>query len=100
MQLFEQPQILFVDGWPLPVLGAGSYYGMVLPPPGVRAEAPSDPTSHGAPVTLEQAKRLHVKTVLDALDWHMSEAGRVLDVDRRTLYRLCKRWGLVRPVRP
>lgn len=54
------------------------------------------PLTHGARVTLEQAKAHHVQTVLLALEWNMSEAAKVLEVDRRTLYRLCKRWGLRR----
>ena len=52
---------------------------------------------HGPPITLEQAKALHVKTILSELGWNLSEAARVLEVDRRTMHRLIKRWGLMRP---
>ena len=94
LELFDQPQILVVDGSSLPELGAGHFYGIALPP--APASPIDPPLTHGAPITLEQAKAAHVKTVLEALDWNMSEAGRVLEVDRRTLYRMCKRWRLER----
>lgn len=51
----------------------------------------------GPPVTLEQAKAAHIANVLHELDWHMSDAAKVLAVDRRTMYRLVQRYGLKRP---
>lgn len=50
----------------------------------------------GAPVTLEQAKALHVQTVLRELAGNLSQAALVLAVDRRTLYRMIGRWGFER----
>ncbi len=48
----------------------------------------------GPPVTLEQAKRLHVQRVLLELDWNVSHAAKVLDVNRRTLHRMIDRYDL------
>lgn len=53
----------------------------------------------GPPVTLEQAKAAHVARVLDELAWNLTEAALVLAVDRRTMHRLVKRYGLSRPAR-
>lgn len=50
----------------------------------------------GPPVTLEQAKALHVQTVLGELGGNLTEAARVLAVHRRSLYRMIERWGIER----
>lgn len=50
----------------------------------------------GPPITLEQAKAAHVAAVLAELGWNLSEAALVLAVDRRTLHRMVKRWGINR----
>lgn len=49
--------------------------------------------------TLEQVMFEHVTLVIDACKGNMSKAADVLDVDRRTLYRMCERMRVPRPVR-
>ncbi len=94
------PQLVFCNPSALPRTASGAFYGMVLPPPGVSPLAHLDEPPAallGAPVTLEQAKQRHVETILSALAWNMGTAAKVLDIERRTLYRMCERWGLKRP---
>ncbi len=43
----------------------------------------------------EDAERRHVLSVLAECDWHMTEAARVLEVDRTTLYRMLDRLGVL-----
>lgn len=87
----DAPQILFpTPGERFDALGPGQYYG-------TRTGPPKPPELELVPVTLEQAKRLHVKTVLDALDWHMTEAGRVLDGRPPNAVPAVQAWGLHRP---
>lgn len=47
--------------------------------------------------TIEQVVGAHVRRVLTSLDWNLSQAAKVLDVDRRTVYRLMKRHQIERP---
>ena len=50
--------------------------------------------------TLEQVMYEHVTLVIAGCDGNMSRAAHVLDVDRRTLYRMCERMKVPRLVRP
>ena len=49
------------------------------------------------PLTLEQAKALHVARVLREKNWNKSAAARALAIDRRTLYHLIDRYGIKEP---
>jgi len=48
--------------------------------------------------SLEDVERLHIETVLEDQDWNISQAARVLGVDRGTLYNKIKKHGLTRHV--
>jgi DNA-binding NtrC family response regulator len=47
--------------------------------------------------TLADAERQHVEEVLRQTAWNISQAARVLDIDRVTLYNKIRRYGLQRP---
>ena len=86
-------QILFLKpGDSLPDL-PGSFYRVTVS----RTPTPEPAAKLGDPLTMDQVMRRHVETILSALSWRMTDAAKVLNVDRRTLYRWCKRWALVRP---
>jgi transcriptional regulator of acetoin/glycerol metabolism len=48
----------------------------------------------GAFQTADQALRAHVQSVASAFGWNMVRSARALDVDRRTLYRWMRSWGI------
>ena len=45
-------------------------------------------------VTLDEIRRRHVIKVLEACGGNRSEAAKILGVDRKTLYRRLRRWGV------
>lgn len=98
LELFDHPpvpapQILFLKpGDSLPDL-PGSFYRVTVS----RTPTPEPAAKLGDPLTMDQVMRRHVETILSALSWRMTDAAKVLNVDRRTLYRWCKRWALARP---
>jgi transcriptional regulator of acetoin/glycerol metabolism len=47
-------------------------------------------------ITLDEIRRRHVVHVLDACGGNRSEAAKILGVDRKTLYRRLRRWGVAR----
>ncbi len=47
--------------------------------------------------TLADAERQHIEAVLTAAEWNISQAARILDIDRVTLYNKIRRFGLRRP---
>ena len=47
--------------------------------------------------SLEEIERFHIKRTLDYHDWNKSRSANVLGVERSTLDRKIKRYGLVRP---
>lgn len=56
-------------------------------------------TSNGPTIrTLEETERRAVAKALRASDT-MTEAAKLLGVNRRTLYRMCKRWNIQQPKR-
>ena len=55
----------------------------------VTAEIPID-----LKVPLDEIRRRHVVRVLDACGGNRSEAAKILGVDRKTLYRRLRRWGV------
>jgi transcriptional regulator of acetoin/glycerol metabolism len=44
--------------------------------------------------SLADVQREHIRLTLIELDGNMTAAARVLDIDRRTLYRKCEVYGL------
>jgi DNA-binding NtrC family response regulator len=64
-------------------------------PYGVRAGAEARAAASG-PRSLVEAEKAHVKRILDEVGWNISEASRVLEVDRGTVYNKIKQFGLKR----
>jgi transcriptional regulator with PAS, ATPase and Fis domain len=57
----------------------------------------SPPLSQERPRSLKELERRHVQDVLEDCDWNVTKAGRALDVNRVTLHKMIKRFGLRRP---
>ncbi len=49
-----------------------------------------------APRSLEEAEIAHIRQILDEQDWNISHAAKVLQVDRTTLHKKIRRYGLER----
>jgi DNA-binding NtrC family response regulator len=47
--------------------------------------------------SLEEVERAHVEATLEECAWNVSQAARILEVDRATLYNKIRRWSLKRP---
>jgi two-component system response regulator HydG len=62
--------------------------------PILAAEGAPGPASSGR--SLAEVERVHVERVLAECDWNISQAARLLDVDRATVYHKIKQYGLVR----
>lgn len=45
-------------------------------------------------VPLDEVRRRHVVKILEACAGNRSEAAKILGVDRKTLYRRLRRWGI------
>jgi len=54
----------------------------------------------GPPVTLEQARALHVQRVVAECGGNLSKAADALAISRRTLQRSIERWGIERTAAP
>ncbi|MBZ0089180.1 MAG: sigma-54 dependent transcriptional regulator [Thermoanaerobaculia bacterium] len=48
------------------------------------------------PLSLEEIEKAHIRRVLDGSDWNISQAAKVLGIDRGTLYAKIKRYGFER----
>jgi DNA-binding NtrC family response regulator len=48
------------------------------------------------PLSLEELERAHIRRILDGCDWNVSQAAKVLGIDRGTLYAKIKRYGFER----
>ena len=70
------------------VLAAESF--AYLNPGGVNVASSSTPRS------LEEAEVAHIRQILDEQDWNISHAAKVLQVDRTTLHKKIRRYGLER----
>jgi two-component system response regulator HydG len=51
-------------------------------------------SDHPELLTLEEVERRHVLRVLDACKGNRTDAAKILEVDRKTLYRKLLRWGV------
>jgi Nif-specific regulatory protein len=47
--------------------------------------------------TLDEMDRLYIEAVLKATDWNKSKASRILQIERTTLDRRLKKYGITRP---
>ncbi len=56
-----------------------------------------DDSCRSAPATLREAEILHLQGALEACDWNVTRAAKMLDIDRVTLTRKMKRFNLKRP---
>ncbi len=67
-------------------------------PDKLRAKATRTPalSGHDLPelLTLEEVERRHVLRVLEACNGNRTDAAKMLDLDRKTLYRKLLRWGV------
>jgi two-component system, NtrC family, response regulator AtoC len=61
--------------------------------PGVAPATPALPT----PVSLEEVERRHITSMLEQTRGNISEAARVLGIDRATLYNKMRKYGLREP---
>jgi DNA-binding NtrC family response regulator len=57
----------------------------------------SSPQAPERPRSLKELERLHIQEVLEDCDWNVTKAGKVLDINRVTLHKMIKRFGLKRP---
>jgi transcriptional regulator with PAS, ATPase and Fis domain len=48
------------------------------------------------PMSLDEVERAHIRRVLDGCDWNISQAAKLLDIDRGTLYAKIRRYGFER----
>jgi transcriptional regulator of acetoin/glycerol metabolism len=51
-------------------------------------------TPDGRPMTLDENERAHIEWVLELAGGNRTQAARVLDIDRASLWRKLKRYGL------
>ena len=56
-------------------------------------DAPAKPGSK----SLAEVEKAHIRAVLDSYNWNITQAARVLEVDRGTLYNRLKDYGFKRP---
>ena len=63
---------------------------------GIAASDPGRPAPAGDPLSLEEVERRHVASVLSWAGGNVTQAARVLGIDRMTLYNKIKRYGLRR----
>ncbi len=54
------------------------------------------PAAEIAGASLADAEKAHIEKVLAQVDWNISRASRILEIDRATLYNKIKRYGLAR----
>ena len=47
--------------------------------------------------TLEEMEKQHIFSMLERHQWNIAKASRVLDIDRTTLHKKIKKYGLERP---
>jgi DNA-binding NtrC family response regulator len=52
------------------------------------------PVEAGGSRSLAEAEKAHIRDVLEAEDWNISSAARILEIDRGTLYHKIEKYGL------
>ena len=53
-------------------------------------------TERPGPLSLEEIEKAHIRRVLDGCDWNISQAAKLLGIDRGTLYAKIRRYGFER----
>jgi transcriptional regulator of acetoin/glycerol metabolism len=53
-----------------------------------------EPGRSGSQITLAEVERTHIRTVLELFDWKLLSAAKALGINRTTLYRKMKRYGI------
>jgi two-component system, NtrC family, response regulator AtoC len=79
-----------------PVIQVGDL-GLPQPEAGAAPAQNGGAVSRGEPPSLEEIERRHVAEVLAFTNGNVTQAARVLGIDRMTLYNKMKRYGLRRP---
>lgn len=46
------------------------------------------------PMSLDEVTRAHVLSVLEQCNWSQTRAAQLLAIDRKTIYRMLRRWGV------
>ena len=59
-------------------------------------QAACAPTNDSLPKSLQQAEILHIRRILDEEDWNITRAAKTLEVDRSTLHKKIRKYGLKR----
>ena len=54
----------------------------------------SIPAATNRPASLDEVTRTHVLSVLESCGWSQTRAAQVLAIDRKTIYRMLRRWGV------
>jgi DNA-binding NtrC family response regulator len=55
------------------------------------------PSSFKTSLSLEDVEKAHIISVLEKNNWNISNAARVLDIDRVTIYKKLQKYGIKRP---
>jgi DNA-binding NtrC family response regulator len=70
-------------------------------PPAIKAAdlplRPPRPTSDRVGDSLEQVEKHHIAGVLKRTDWNITQAAKILEIDRVTVYNKIKKYGLKQP---
>jgi two-component system response regulator HydG len=53
--------------------------------------------TRSGPISLEEVERAHIRSVLESMDWNISQAAAALEIDRGTLYSKIRKYGFERP---
>ncbi len=48
-------------------------------------------------LSMSQVERRHILNVLESTDWNITQAARILDMDRSTVYAKMEKFGILRP---
>jgi DNA-binding NtrC family response regulator len=50
--------------------------------------------SEAFPKSLKLMEKIHIKKILEEMDWNISKAARVLEIDRQTLYNKIEKYHI------
>ena len=59
----------------------------------IDTEEPGRSANH---LSLDEAERTHIRTILELFDWKLKAAAKALGINRTTLYRKMKRYGIAK----
>ncbi|HSX24863.1 MAG TPA: helix-turn-helix domain-containing protein [Candidatus Andersenbacteria bacterium] len=48
-------------------------------------------------ISIDAVEKIHILAILDALGWNKSQAAQILEIERSTLDRKLKKYGVERP---